>query len=249
MNATTASAVLLAASLAIPAAGQLYPPNANGVSLSHIHLYVSDVAAQQKFWVLMGGVPVANEKLEMIQFPGVFILLRNGQTKGGPAGSIVNHFGFVWKDLPAAMAKWKAAGYQIEQGDKPDHGFVLGPDGIRLEFAADPSLTVPVAMNHIHLYPQDVAAMRAWYVKVFGAVPDNLTMSPGDTKLDTTAGRSLDHIGLEIKDLPALLDRIKAQGIPLTQELTPSRFSSKLRVAFITDPWGTKIELTQGIAP
>ena len=116
MKATIASGLLLAASFTIPAsfpipaAAQLYPPNAAGVSLSHIHLYVSDVAAQQKFWILMGGVPVANEKLEMIQFPGVFILLRQGQTKGGSAGSIVNHFAFAWKDLPAAMAKWKAAG-------------------------------------------------------------------------------------------------------------------------------------------
>lgn len=249
MNATIGSAFLMAASLTIPAAGQLYTPNAAGVSLSHIHLYVNDVAAQQKFWTLMGGVPVANEKLEMIQFPGVFILLRQGQTKAGSAGSIVNHFAFAWKDLPAAMAKWKAAGYQTEPGAKPEQGYVLGPDGIRLEFSGDPTLKVPVAMNHIHLYPQDVPAMEAWYTKVFGAVPDNLTMSPSETKLDTTAGRSLDHIGLEIKNLPALLERVKAQGITLTQELTPSRFSSKLRVAFITDPWGTKIELTEGIAP
>src|SRR5678815_4731618 len=89
------------------------------------------------------------------RFPGVFILLRGGaQTQGGTVGSIVNHLGFVWKDLPAAKAKWEAAGYKIEQ-DKPDHGYILGPDGIRLEFSGDPSLQVPVKINHIHLHPQD----------------------------------------------------------------------------------------------
>ena len=110
----TVASVFLLTALAMPAAGQLAAPNAAGVSLGHIHLYVSDVAAQQKFWATMGGVPVANQRLEMIQFPGVFILLRRGETKGGTVGSIVNHIGFVWKDLPAAKAKWQAAGYKIE---------------------------------------------------------------------------------------------------------------------------------------
>jgi len=111
---------LLAAAFAMPAAGQLAAPNAAGVSAGHIHLYVSDVPAQQKFWATMGGVPVANQKLEMIQFPGVFILLRRAETRGGTVGSIVNHIGFVWKDLPAAMEKWQAAGYKIEnEGPQP----------------------------------------------------------------------------------------------------------------------------------
>src|SRR6185295_3322119 len=90
MKTTIAFAFLLAATFTMPAAGQLAAPNAAGVSLGHIHLYVSDVPAQQKFWATMGGVPMANERLEMIQIPGVFILLRRGETKGGTVGSIVN---------------------------------------------------------------------------------------------------------------------------------------------------------------
>jgi catechol 2,3-dioxygenase-like lactoylglutathione lyase family enzyme len=268
MKTTIASVFLLAAAFAMPAAGQLAPQNAAGVSMGHIHLYVSDVPAQQKFWATMGGVPMANQQLEMIQFPGVFILLRGGgQTTGGTVGSIVNHIGFVWKDLPAAMAKWQAAGYKIEQ-DKPTHGYILGPDGIRLEFTGDPSLQVPVKINHIHLYPQDVPAMKAWYAKVLGGVPGkctsagapdgsdcvdvsgvSLAMSQSETKLDPTAGRSLDHIGFEVKDLPGFLKRMEAEGVNITQGLTASRFVSTMRVAFITDPWGTKMEITEGIAP
>src|SRR5262245_7992902 len=106
MKTTIAFVFLLAAAFAMPAAGQLATPNAAGVSLGHLHLYVSDVPAQQKFWAAMGGIPTANQRLEMIQFPGVFILLRRGEIKGGTVGSIVNHIGFVWKDLPAAKAKW-----------------------------------------------------------------------------------------------------------------------------------------------
>ena len=268
MNATIASVFLLAAAFTMPAAGQLAAPNATGVSLGHIHLYVSDVPAQQKFWATIGGVPVTNQRLEMIQFPGVFILLRRGETKGGTAGSIVNHIGFVWKDLPAAMAKWQAAGYKIEQNEGPNHGYILGPDGIRLEFSGDPSLQAPVKINHVHLYPQDIPAMAAWYAKVLGGVPGkcaragapdgidcvavpgvSLAISQGETKLDPTAGRSLDHIGFEVKNLPEFLKRMEAEGVNITQGLTASNFVSKMRVAFIADPWGTKMEITEGIAP
>jgi catechol 2,3-dioxygenase-like lactoylglutathione lyase family enzyme len=268
MNAMIASVFFLAVALTMPPAGQLAAPNAAGVSLGHIHLYVSDVPAQQKFWAVMGGVPVANQKLEMIQFPGVFILVRRGETKGGTVGSIVNHIGFAWKDLPGAKAKWLAAGYKIEQSEDPNHGYILGPDGIRLEFYGDPSLQVPVKINHVHLYPQDIPAMKAWYAKVLGGVsgkcaragaPDgadcvevpgvSLAMSQGETNLDPTAGRSLDHIGFEVKNLPEFLKRMEAEGVNITQGLTPSNFVSNMRVAFITDPWGTKMEITEGIAP
>src|SRR3954463_8997972 len=67
MKPTVASVFLLAMAFAIPASGQLTVPNAAGVSLGHIHLYVSDVAAQQKFWATLGGVATANQRLEMIQ--------------------------------------------------------------------------------------------------------------------------------------------------------------------------------------
>jgi catechol 2,3-dioxygenase-like lactoylglutathione lyase family enzyme len=268
MNATIASVLLLAVAFTMPAAAQLATPNAAGVSLGHIHLYVSDVAAQQKFWAVMGGVPVANQRLEMIQFPGVFILVRRGEIKGGTVGSIVNHLGFVWKDLPAAMAKWQEAGYKIEQSQDANHGYILGPDGIRLEFSGDPSMQVPVKINHVHFYPQDISAMKAWYAKILGGVPGkctrggapdgidcvdvpgvSLAMSQSETKLDPTPGRSLDHIGFEVKNLPEFLKRMEAEGVNITQGLTASNFVSKMRVAFITDPWGTKMEITEGIAP
>jgi catechol 2,3-dioxygenase-like lactoylglutathione lyase family enzyme len=268
MKPTIASLVLWIVALAGPAAAQLPAPNTAGISPGHIHLYVSDVAAQQKFWETLGGVRVANQRLEMIQVPGVYILLRRGETKGGTVGSVVNHLGFVWKDLPAAKAKWEAAGYTIEPGASASHGDLLGPDGIRLEFSGDPSLPTPMKINHVHLFGPDVPAMQAWYAKVLGgppgtcgpgAAPDgtacvdvagvSVAMSKSDTTLEPTAGRSLDHIGFDVKDLPAFLERMKAEGVTITQGLTPSNFVSTMRVAFIADPWGTRMEITEGLAP
>ena len=273
INPRIASVFVLAGAFMTHAAGQLAAPNAAGVSAGHMHLYVNDVDAQKKFWATLGAVTVMNQRLEMMQIPGVFILVRKAEIKGGTAGSIVNHLGLAFRDLSSEMAKWKAAGYQIEQDQDPNpgktnHGFILGPDGIRLDFFGDPSLKVPVQMNHIHLYPQDVSAMQAWYAKILGGSPCRrsvggsreqvdcvdipgaiLAMSKSGTKLDPTSGRSLDHIGFDVKDLPEFLKQAESQGATITQKLTPSNFSSKMRVAFITDPWGTKIELTEGLAP
>src|ERR1700736_2168465 len=149
-----------------PLLGQLAVPNADGVSMGHIHLAVKDVEAHKHFWTaVMGGTLVKNGPLELIRFPGVFIMLRQAEPTGPPAGSIVDHFGFVWKDLPAALARWKADHVEIEQNTNPNQGYVHGPDGIRVEFFGDPSLSVSIQMNHIHFYPTDIPAMQAWYAK------------------------------------------------------------------------------------
>ena len=81
----------LTVSTALPARADLAAPNALGVSMGHVHLVVKDVEAEKKFLVLLGGVPVSNGTLQMIQFPGVFINLREGMPSGGTIGSRDRH--------------------------------------------------------------------------------------------------------------------------------------------------------------
>lgn len=127
--------VLAIAVLSVTTAfAQLVEPNQVGVRMGHIHLAVKDVDAQKQFWIsVMGGTLVKNGPLELIQFPGVFIMLRKGEPSGPPAGSIVNHFGFTVKDMPAALVRWKAANVRIEPTENPNEMYVLAPDGVRVE--------------------------------------------------------------------------------------------------------------------
>jgi catechol 2,3-dioxygenase-like lactoylglutathione lyase family enzyme len=262
-------AVVLPVFTLTAAFAQLAPPNDAGVTLGHIHLVVKDVEAQRRFWTtMMGGTPVTNDRLAMIQFPGVYILLRQGEPVGPPAGSIVDHFGLIFKDLPAWITKWKANGVEVEQNQNPLQGYVHAPDGIRVEFFGDPSIDAPVKMDHVHFRPVDDAAIQAWYARAFGGRPGqrprvstpgwidcdffpgaNFSFTPQDTKAAPTAGRSLDHIGFEVKNLDAFLKKLEAQGIKIDEGPRPSPNSKTLRVAFVTDPWGTRIELTEGLAP
>jgi extradiol dioxygenase family protein len=259
----------LAAISAACAFAQVAPPNLDGVALGHIHLFVKDVPAQERFFTeMLGGTVVTNGPLRLIQFPGVYIMLRKADPSGPPSGSVVDHFGFVFKDPPAMMARWKQAGVQIEQASNPNQGYVDAPDGIRVEFFGDPNLPVAVRMDHIHFFTTDVRGMQAWYAKVFGGVPGQrprvstlgwvdcdfmpgeitLSFAPRDMKLAPTKGRSLDHIGFDVKDLDAFAKKLEALGI--TFDVAPRQIpDSKTRVAFLTDPWGTYIEVTENLAP
>jgi catechol 2,3-dioxygenase-like lactoylglutathione lyase family enzyme len=257
------------------ATAQLASPNDAGVAMGHIHLATKDVDAQKTFWIsMMGGELVKNGQIEMIQFPGVYIMLRPADPKGPPleppAGSIVNHFGFVVKDMPGAIARWKAANLKIEPTENPNEVYVYAPDGVRVEVYGVPSLPTAAQMNHIHIYTTDVLAMREWYVKVFGATASqrmcvgcvthkrlietgeipgvNLSFDHRDPPIAPTKGRAIDHIGFEVKDLDAFAARLEAQGIKLDVPIRQIP-NSKLKIAFLTDPWGTYIELTQGLAP
>jgi len=255
----------------VPARAQLVEANQIGVTMGHIHLAVKDVDAQKQFWIsVMGGTLVNNGPLELIQFPGVFIMLRKADASVPPAGSIVNHFGFVVKDMPGALARWKAAQVRIEPTENPNEVYVVAPDGIRLEVYGEPALPTPVSMNHIHFYPVDIPAIKTWYVKAFGANPGrrpcvaclsrpsmiaaddlpgvNLSFSQGAKPPAPTKGRALDHIGFEVKNLETFVSSLEAQGIHIEAPIRQVP-NTKIKIAFLTDPWGTYIELTEGLAP
>jgi catechol 2,3-dioxygenase-like lactoylglutathione lyase family enzyme len=147
-----------------PAFAQLVEPNQIGLRMGHVHLAVTDVDAHKQFWVgVMGGTLVRNGPLELIQFPGVYIMLRKVDAAlQPPAGTIVNHFGFIVKDFPAELAKWKAANVKIDPTENPNEVYLNAPDGIRLEVYGEPAVPTPVSMNHIHYNAPDIPAIKAW---------------------------------------------------------------------------------------
>ena len=101
--------------------------------------------------------------------------------------------------------------------------------------------------------------MRAWYVKTFGATARDggafpvaalpgvaLNFSPSADPVVGTAGRALDHVGFEVKNLEEFTKKLEADGIKMS---VPYRKVPALgiAIAFFTDPWGTYIELTEGL--
>lgn len=137
--------------------------------------------------------------------------------------------------------------------------YVTGPDHTKLELVENRALTVPIAFHHLHFFTPQIDEMKAWYVAVFGARPGkrgsfeaadlpgaNLTFSTSAEPVVGTKGRLLDRIGFEVKNLENFCKRLESTGTSLD-----SSYSTlpELNVsnAFITDPWGTYIELTEGL--
>jgi catechol 2,3-dioxygenase-like lactoylglutathione lyase family enzyme len=72
--------------------------------------------------------------------------------------------------------------------------------------------------------------------------------APPPPALASSKGRVLDHIGFEVKDLKAFTERLVSDGQKLDVNYTDATAKLGLKIAFITDPNGTYIELTEGLS-
>ena len=262
MNRRTWCAAVVAGVLTCAAGprvnAQLAAPGDSGVVMGHLHLTVKDLDAQRAFWAALGGTPVQNGALALIQLPGTFVMLRQGTPAGGTVDSTVNHVGFLVKDIQPWIAKWQAAGLKMEPQARPTQVYLIAPDDVRVEILEDKTIDVPLKMHHLHFYIASPLETQAWYVKTFGAVAGkrgtfdaadlpgvNLTFAKADTPTVGTKGRSLDHIGFEVKNLEAFCKKLEATGITFDRPF--QRSATGLLVANMTDPWGTYIELSEGL--
>ena len=119
-----------------------------------------------------------------------------------------------------------------------------------------------IGTHHIHIYlPEgDDEKGRDWYVKMFGAVPGirfhykaadlpgitmNFLGNPGARMQAPTKGRTMDHIGFEVTNLKAFCKGLESKGVKFDVPYAKGR--NGLATAFLTDPFGTYIELTEGL--
>ncbi|HZP16959.1 MAG TPA: VOC family protein [Terriglobales bacterium] len=248
----------------LPGAAQLAPKNSAGVSAGHVHLTVQDPDKAKDLFVAIGGKATAKGRLQLVEFPGVFIAFRKADPTGGSIGSVVNHIGFLVKNIQETAAKFKAAGGTVEPGTGPTQNWFMTPDGARLEINERPSQAEPIVFDHIHFFSPDAKAGEEWYSKFFGAldtgkndprfeeakVPGVLLRFNKDKSQagEATKGRAIDHIGFDVANLHEVCQRLQAAGIQLA---SPERNipPTNLNIAFVVDPWGTNIEITEHLTP
>jgi catechol 2,3-dioxygenase-like lactoylglutathione lyase family enzyme len=143
--------------------------------------------------------------------------------------------------------------------------YLVGPDGVKVELVtAMGEGAPPIAHHHVHFVNTDFNAMQQWYIRALNATPragpvyDYFAGAdlPGvgymlnffswlpDEKLTGTAGRVVDHVGFEVRNLEAFCAELAGKGIELVE---PYHREGPLGVARLRDPWGTEIELTEGL--
>jgi catechol 2,3-dioxygenase-like lactoylglutathione lyase family enzyme len=258
-----AVALFFASTLAIGgAAAQPAPFNATGVTMGHWHLISKDVEANKKLFLAMGGKLLMPGGAPLIMFPGLYINLNLGMEtgEGGTQGTVVNHVGFIVDNVQRRVAQWKAAGVKVLPGtnNRPDQAYVETPDGVRIEILEDKTQTVPIRNEHIHFFlpESEIPKAQSWYVKTFGGkagtrngapvvdIPGvQLRFNKADAAQAPTRHHILDHIGFDVKDHPAFVKKIVAEGVKLDEP--PRTVPNGSTITYITDPWGTRIEIIQ----
>jgi catechol 2,3-dioxygenase-like lactoylglutathione lyase family enzyme len=123
--------------------------------------------------------------------------------------------------------------------------------------------------DHIHLRSPNPEATAQFYEKMFGAVVVR-TMQQGKPRIDVKLGgadifiapvaagdgvnpppatpyQGLDHFGLRVSNIDAVVAELKAKGATFTKE--PTTVRPGVRVAFLRGPEGVSIELLDRNAP
>ena len=155
-------------------------------------------------------------------------------------------------------------------GPSPVYGrfeYLVGPDGVKIEIVTNMAPDAPpIVHHHVHFTNPQFVEMGRWYMNAL-----NATERPGATDfffgadlpgigymlnffrwepqetLVGTRGRAVDHVGFEVRNLKEFLGTLPAKGITLTTPLARDSALGGVETATITDPWGTVVELTEGL--
>jgi catechol 2,3-dioxygenase-like lactoylglutathione lyase family enzyme len=124
-------------------------------------------------------------------------------------------------------------------------------------FLAAPALSAQgfrPLVDHVHLAAPDPAAAVTWYRQHFGGEP----MAEGAERLmygatrvifqkrdnaQPSEGSAVDHIGFSVANIEAAMKVFESEGVKVLQPLRD--VAGLFKLAFIEDPWGTKIEVLQ----
>ena len=164
----------------------------------------------------------------------------------------------------------EAAAAQGTQAPYGRFSYILGPDGAKVELVTSAEKEpAPIVYHHIHFINKQYVEMQQWYMKAF-----NATLRPGQTDFFIgadlpgvgyslnffrwegdqgvthvgTKGRATDHVGFEVRNLPAFIKELEGKGIKLTEGYKKSdKDMGGVATAMIADPWGVQIELTEGL--
>jgi catechol 2,3-dioxygenase-like lactoylglutathione lyase family enzyme len=145
--------------------------------------------------------------------------------------------------------------------------YLLGPDGAKVEIVTNKEPNAPaIVHHHVHFTNPQYVEMGQWYMKALDA-----TLRPGQTDfffgadlpgigymlnffkwemnepLVGTAGRVVDHVGFEVRNLEEFCRALEAKGIKLTTPYRRDPALNNIGTASLVDPWGASIELTEGL--
>ena len=143
--------------------------------------------------------------------------------------------------------------------------YLVGPDGVKIELVTNKEPNAPpIVHHHVHFINTQYQEMGRWFMKAlnateraggtdffFGAdlpgIGYMLNFFRWELKdpLVGTGGRAVDHVGFEVRGLKEFLGTLPAKDMKVPA-LQRDR-DLGVDTVIITDPWGTVVELTEGL--
>jgi catechol-2,3-dioxygenase len=256
-------------------------PAASPVAFTHVHLTVKDIAATKTLWVDgLGGSAMTVGTTEAVTFPGLLVLLHQGEPKSGTKDTTISFIGLEVKNLAATVDALKAAKVKMVTREQtnmvytvtddiatiPDQQTVSAvaqtPEKVRVRLVENTQAAVPVSFSYLHLTPPVLKEAVDWYAKALGATVGDrgfgfqsldlgkqksaLLFTLASDTIVGTEGRALGRIGFEVRDADRLAKAIQAMGGKIMQPFAKSAETGSASVV-VSDPWGTLIELSEGL--
>jgi predicted enzyme related to lactoylglutathione lyase len=139
---------------------------------------------------------------------------------------------------------------------------VQTPDGVNIRLVENKKATSPVSFGYLHFAPANLGETMDWYSKAFGAKTGDrgfgfqnldlgrkagaLKFTLATDKVTGTDGRPLTRIGFEVRGAALLAQKLQRLGGKIVTPAGKSAATGVMTVV-VSDPWGTLIELTEGL--
>lgn len=223
----------------------------------HMHLAAPDQAKAVEWYKAHMGATPGDLPDRVMVGKVIFVWLQRANSPTSE-GSVVDHIGFSFPDIDAKIKELTAAGARLLTPARDVQGlfklaFIEDPFGTKIELVQDSETP---GFHHIHLRLPDPDKALAWYGERFGGQRaklkdriDGLRYTDGLWLLvqradgaPPSSGRAIDHVGWRVRDIDAFFAAAKGRGDKVTGDPRPIR---DLRVGFIEDPNGVRIEIAQ----
>ena len=118
------------------------------------------------------------------------------------------------------------------------------------------SVLAQSVFTHVHMRVPDTIEAAVWHQTLLGGEviprgpgqavrhPNGMVMTmPAEGKTPPSQGGVIDHFGIAVRDVAATVARARTMGAEIRTE--PQVGVTASTIAFIEDPWGTRIELLE----
>ncbi len=118
-----------------------------------------------------------------------------------------------------------------------------------------PTMAAAEDYHHVHLRSPDHLAAAQWYMdhmdcedygREGACMVDNVQIifyTDGEEPTGPSVGSGMDHLGFSFRDLDARMAGWKAAGVKILEDIR--EVEGLFKLAFVEDPWGTKIEVVE----